>query len=617
MEYEGEARNGVRQYDLESAYNLDVCATRSAFHTGQDTKVSEAVKLLQQGNRRVRDIRAEQLERIAASKPIIPSGPHPCVVRGGLLMRVSTPYHKNGQLLLGTFPGMTTMKYIVTDIHLVPTLGLTMEVDKPMKKPDLLTHLAIHTATAAIGYVTRGSNARADNTADWFTPEVLRAARVFLKEVSTAQYTNTGATAVQRPGFLYYPSELSGIVDEANKGRWVHLVSLGLQVSHIQRAVLRTLPFHVRGLLREVPIALIPDVFTIAALTDSDVEVIMDHHLMLWVRSKTWGECRPFATTKTMDLGYQDSFGTPLATIAVTEMELAEAFLEQQNEGPQPLPQVPDLKDDTIEEGVVVGRPAPSIQDKPKGKGKEDEKGKGKGRGRRSGSRPRSGTPVPTGPVTRSAYIMPINRYPVAVEGAHMPSQSKHYSVVFDVLRAVQYGAVFSPAVNKAGEPRGNYVTSGIPANAIVQIKTGNGQIVNPNTLGTAEWHSNGPGDVPDNMPTIKVTGRAEMPSLETYHAQLSPAENSRWSRTLRMLQTFPEGHLDEQISERGLRKALPPTGISYAECVGMRPRTMSQMHFRKEGRIVILRDDKKIEHPELEKGDKKKGKGRERAKHP
>ena len=81
------------------------------------------------------------------------------------------------------------------------------------------------------------------------------------------------------------------------------------------------------------------------------------------------------------------------------------------------------------------------------------------------------------------------------------------------------------------------------------------------------------------------------MPSLETYHAQLSPAENSRWSRTLRMVQTFPEGHLDEQISERGLRKALPPTGISYAEFVGMRPRTMSQMHFRKEGRLVILRD--------------------------
>ena len=140
---------------------------------------------------------------------------------------------------------------------------------------------------------------------------------------------------------------------KANKGRRVHLVSLGLQVSQIQWAVMRTLPFYVRGLLREVPIALIPEVCTIAALTDPDMDVIMDHHLMLWVRSKTWSECRPFTGNKQMDLGYQDSFGTPLATIAVTEMELAEAFLEQQNEGPQPVPQAPDPTDDAIEEGVV------------------------------------------------------------------------------------------------------------------------------------------------------------------------------------------------------------------------------------------------------------------------
>ena len=257
LNYEEEER-GVRHYDLESAYNLDVRGTRVPFAHGQDIPVSESVKVLQNGNRRVRDIRAEQIERIAAAKPIVPSGPHPCVVKGGLLlMRVSIPYHKNGPLMLGTFPGMTPRKHTVTKVHQVPFLGLTMEVDKPMKKPDLLTHLAIHTAANAIGYETKGTNLRADNKADWFTPEVLRAARVFLKDLSTAQYTNTGATQVTKPGFVYYPSELSGIVDEANKGRWVHLVSLGLQLSLVQWAVLRTLPFYVRGLLREVPIALI------------------------------------------------------------------------------------------------------------------------------------------------------------------------------------------------------------------------------------------------------------------------------------------------------------------------------------------------------------------------
>ena len=313
---------------------------------------------------------------------------------------------------------------------------------------------------------------------------------------------------------------------------------------------------------------------------------------------------------------YHDAFESRLATIAVTELELAEAFLEQQDEGAQQLPDKPDPEDDTLEEGAVAARPAPSIQDKPKSKckGKKDDE-KGKGKGKRPGSRGRSGTPVPSGPVTRSAYIMPFNRYPAAVEGSHNPLQSRYYTVTFDVFRAVQYGTVFSQAVDKMGNPRGLYVTSGIPANAIVQMRTGNGQVLNPSTLGRAEWHSRGASDLPSNMPTIKASGRAEMPSLEIYHAQLSPAEDSRWSHTFKQVQVFPEGHLDEQISERRLRKAIPPTGISFAEFVGVRPRTMSQMLFRKDGRIVIFRDDKVEEYPEpTGKGDaKKKGKGKGR----
>ena len=95
-------------------------------------------------------------------------------------------------------------------------------------------------------------------------------------------------------------------------------------------------------------------------------------------------------------LSYEDSVESRFATIAVTELELAEAFLEQQNEGPPPLPEKPDPEDDTIEEGVVAGRPAPSIHDKPKNKGKKDDE-KGKGKGKRCGSRGRSGTLVPFG----------------------------------------------------------------------------------------------------------------------------------------------------------------------------------------------------------------------------
>ena len=79
----------------------------------------ESVKFLQNGTRRVREIRAEQIERLAAVQPTVPSGPHQCVVKGGLLMRVSTPYHKNGKLMLGTFPGMAPRKHKVKP-HLVP-----------------------------------------------------------------------------------------------------------------------------------------------------------------------------------------------------------------------------------------------------------------------------------------------------------------------------------------------------------------------------------------------------------------------------------------------------------------------------------------------------------------
>ena len=38
-----------------------------------------------------------------------------------------------------------------------------------------------------------------------------------------------------------------------------------------------------------------------------------------------------------------------------------------------------------------------------------------------------------------SAYIMPMNRYPVAVGGAYDALNTSQYSVVFDILRAVQY----------------------------------------------------------------------------------------------------------------------------------------------------------------------------------
>ena len=160
------------------------------------------------------------------------------------------PYHKNGTLMLGTFPGMKSQRHVVTGVHHVPTLELIMDLEKEKKKPDTLTHLAIYTAGIAIGYELRGGNLGAENKAEWFTPQVLRAARVFLKDLSTAQYTNQGASEVTKPGFVYYPVRAELLMKEI-RDDGVHLVFLGLQVAQIQWAVMRKLPFYVRGLLRE------------------------------------------------------------------------------------------------------------------------------------------------------------------------------------------------------------------------------------------------------------------------------------------------------------------------------------------------------------------------------
>ena len=120
----------------------------------------------------------------------------------------------------------------------------------------------------------------------------------------------------------------------------------------------------------------------------------MDHHLMLWARAKSWGECRPFAPTKELNLSYEDSFEGRFATISLTEIELAEAFLDQDDEGAPELPDQPDPEDDTIEDGAIIARPAPSIHERTKAKGKgKDQKGNEKGKGKRTDSRGRSATP--------------------------------------------------------------------------------------------------------------------------------------------------------------------------------------------------------------------------------
>ena len=184
----------------------------------------------------------------------------------------------------------------------------------------------------------------------------------------------------------------------------------------------KQLPFYVRGLLRAVPIELLPEVFAIATITDPDIEVIVDHHLMPWARVKNWDDYRHICGNAFMSISYEDTFQEPLATVVVTQSELAQAFLDQKDQG-QATAQVEDYDDMEDETGAIRALEAPSIRNKPETK--------------KQGPRQQSESPGRLGG-TRAAYLMPAYRYPIAVEGAHHPSKPQDYSVIINVKRAVQ-----------------------------------------------------------------------------------------------------------------------------------------------------------------------------------
>ena len=178
---------------------------------------------------------------------------------------------------------------------------------------------------------------------------------------------------------------------------------------------------------------------------------------------------------------------------------------------------------------------------------------------------------------------MPAYRYPIAVPGAHHPAKSEHYSVIINVKRAVQYGTAFSTAVDKEKEIRGSYVTSGIPAKAIVQIRTSIGQCVNHNSFGTNNWDYLSGREVYPTDPTVRISGRSEMPSLEIYHEDLSRQEMKVWNHSIIDAQQFSDDYMDELLSDRALSRGLPPTNLSYAEFVGMRVKTLSILSFKND----------------------------------
>ena len=545
----------------------------SVWGRGTTIKPIEPVLFLQErqayagAKHRIRDVRSVQIERTFTNAvSLFPPG-HMCNTKDGrsVLVRVTTPYSTEGQLLLRTLPGEAPTRYTLTRALTIQHLRLEGDF-RGNKLIAPLAHCAMHLATRAIGYKLK--EGKVGERPTWFTPEVLRAARVFIKEVSSGQYTNEDHTKAETPAFVYHPSVLTNFQEEPGKGRFVHLISVGLQLAQVTWISTKQLPFYVRGLLRAVPAGLLPEVFAIATITDPDIEVCVDHHLMLWARVKNWDDYRPIVDGRYLGITYEETFQEPLATVVVSQLELAETFLDQKDEG-QAVAHVEEYDEQEDESGAVRAHEAPSIKNKPDPK--------------KHGQRPASGSPGRPGGGTRAAYLMPAYRYPIAVPGAHHPAKSEHYSVIINVKRAIQYGAAFSTAVDKEKEIRGSYVTSGIPANAIVQIRTHLGQCVNHNSLGTGTWEYLSGREVLPEDPTIRITGRSEMPSLEIYHEDLSPQELRVWNHSIIDAQQFSEDYMDDLLSDRALNKGLPPTNLSYAEFVGMRVKTLSFLSFKND----------------------------------
>ena len=136
---------GTRCNVLDPHFTKDIACTKLTYVHGMKAKVSPQIHFLQEEKRRIREIRAGQIEKAVGTKVPIFRPPHPCILKEAhMLIRVTIPYSKNGALLLGSFPGVKSERHELASHHPLPTIS--PEVDFVKKKPDQLTHFAIYTA---------------------------------------------------------------------------------------------------------------------------------------------------------------------------------------------------------------------------------------------------------------------------------------------------------------------------------------------------------------------------------------------------------------------------------------------------------------------------------------
>ena len=128
-------------------------------------KIIDTVTFFQDKKNRIRDC-SRRIERaVAVEVPVFPRG-HPCNTKEGkVLVRVSAPHDKEGNLKLKTPPGQQLLRYHLSPTHQIAQLTITTDFREI--KPSQIFHLIVHMAGRGIGYKAR-ENKIVDRP-DWFT----------------------------------------------------------------------------------------------------------------------------------------------------------------------------------------------------------------------------------------------------------------------------------------------------------------------------------------------------------------------------------------------------------------------------------------------------------------
>ena len=154
-----------------------------------ELKISDAVATLHKESKRLRDILSTQIEQAFTKTFALSKKPHPCYVDERTMKIRNFVSMQSGSLHLKELPGQESCRYTLEGMWQVPYI-LAPNVSFADVKPNNSTHVAINRCAVAMGYETGEQSLKVEQRPTWLTPEVLRAARVFMKQVPSGQLVN-------------------------------------------------------------------------------------------------------------------------------------------------------------------------------------------------------------------------------------------------------------------------------------------------------------------------------------------------------------------------------------------------------------------------------------------